>query len=50
MGDGYIYALGVKLNVISFPNGMNFLNFYTHVVSLIRSKLIMQYMIIWIDP
>ena len=47
MGLGYIYALGARLFVISFFdfNGMNFLNYCTRVVSHIRSRLIMQYMI-----
>ena len=50
VGVDYIYALGARLNVISFFDGMNFLNSYTQVVSSIRSRLIMQYMIIWIHP
>ena len=41
-----------KTIVISFFdfNGINFLNSCTRVVSHIKSRLIMQYMIIWICP
>ena len=39
VGVGYIYVLGVRLNIISFSNGMNFLNSYTRGFSTYKVQI-----------